>query len=215
MPAAVLFDFDGVIVDTEWAIYQAWARTYEREGETLLLSTYTQCIGSDFDTWSPKLHLESLTKRSFDWEKMDADRQVEIRKELEGEGLMEGIIELLERLKARRVPLAVVSSSSHDWVDDWLEKLNIRSFFSQVICKGDAANIKPAPDLYIAAADLLQVDPKECLVIEDSGNGLAAGLAAGMRVWAVPNRVTTGLDFASAEKVFRSSKALRCELAQV
>ncbi|MFD2257316.1 HAD family hydrolase [Luteolibacter algae] len=201
LPSAVLFDFDGVLVDTEWAIYQAWLRTFQRHGQNLPLSLYTRCIGSDFDAWSPKLYLEDLTKLEFDWIKMDEERQVEIRADLEKEGAIPGVIDVLEELETRDVPLAVVSSSSHDWVDGWLEKLDLRRFFREVVCKGDAPRIKPAPDLYLAAAEKLGLEPGKCLVIEDSLNGLNSAKAAGMDVWVVPNRVTRDLDFGAADKV--------------
>lgn len=212
LPAAVLFDFDGILVDTEWAIYQAWLRTFQRHGHELPLSLYTRCIGSDFDAWSPKVHLEDLTKLGFDWVELDSARQVEIRAELEKEGPIDGVLALLEGIKARGIPQAVVSSSSHSWVDGWLEKLGLRGYFSEVICKGDARRIKPAPDLYLAAAQRLGVDPGGCLVIEDSHNGLLAAHAAGMRTWIVPNRVTLGLDFSLAEKVAGGFQELRAKL---
>lgn len=211
-PTAVLFDFDGILVDTEWAIYQAWLRTFQRHGHDLPLSLYTRCIGSDFDTWSPKVYLEELTKLEFDWVDLDEARQVEIRAELEEEGAIEGVTELLAAIKGQGIALAVVSSSSHGWVDGWLEKLGLRDYFSEVICKGDAARIKPAPDLYLAAAAVLGVAPRDCLVIEDSQNGLFAAHAAGMRTWIVPNRVTAGLDFSLAEKVVGNFRELRKEL---
>ncbi len=212
LPTAVLFDFDGILVDTEWAIYQAWLRTFQRHGHDLPLSLYTRCIGSDFDAWSPKVHLEELTKLGFDWVELDASRQVEIRSELEEEGPIDGVLELLRAIKEQGIPQAVVSSSSHGWVDGWLEKLGLRDFFTDVICRGDAPHIKPAPDLYLAAAERLGVVSCECLVIEDSHNGLLAAHAAGMRTWIVPNRVTAGLDFSLAEKVVGNFQKLREEL---
>jgi putative hydrolase of the HAD superfamily len=212
LPAAVLFDFDGILVDTEWAIYQAWLRTFQRHGHDLPLSLYTRCIGSDFDAWSPKAHLEDLTKLGFDWVELDAARQIEIRSELEEEGPIDGVLELLGAIKGRGIPQAVVSSSSHGWVDGWLEKLGLQHLFTDVICKGDAPRIKPAPDLYLAAALRLGVEPGECLVIEDSHNGLLAAHKAGMRTWIVPNRVTAGLDFSLAENVVGDFRKLREEL---
>ncbi|MEP2777600.1 MAG: HAD family hydrolase [Luteolibacter sp.] len=211
-PSAVLFDFDGVIVDTEWAIYQAWLRTFSRHEHDLPLSLYCRCIGSDFDTWSPKLHLEELTGRGFDWETMDADRQVEIRAELDGYGAMPGIREALETAEKRGLPLAVVSSSSHAWVDGWLEKLGVTGYFQEIICRGDAPRIKPAPDLYLEAAKKLGLAPAECLVIEDSHNGLISAHAAGMKTWVVPNRVTSGLDFSLAERIFSDFEELNLAL---
>jgi len=212
LPSAVLFDFDGILVDTEWAIYQAWLKTFQRHGQDLPLSLYTRCIGSDFDAWSPKAHLEDLTKLGFDWVEMDEERQVEIRAELEEEGPITGVIDFLEEIQARNIPLGVVSSSSHSWVDGWLDKLALRPFFQEVICRGDAPAIKPAPDLYLAASAKLEVVPKDCLVIEDSLNGLLSAKAAGMKTWIVPNRVTAALDFKTADRIFQTFREANEEL---
>lgn len=201
---AVLFDFDGVLVDTEWAIYQSWRRVFEDHGHDLPLSLYTRCIGSDFTTWSAKTHLEELTGLAFDWHDLDARRQEEILRDLDGEGPMHGVVTMLERLAAAAVPCAVVSSSSHHWVDGWLEKLGLAGHFQVTVCRGDAPRIKPAPDLFLEAARRLDMAPADCLVIEDSLNGVTAAKAAGMSAWAVPNRVTGGLDFSPADRVFCS-----------
>ncbi|WP_193210847.1 HAD family hydrolase [Luteolibacter marinus] len=206
--SAVIFDFDGVLVDTEWAIYEAWHRTFLANGHPLPLETYTQCIGSDFDTWSPKLHLEELTGRSFDWHQLDEDRQVEIRRDLEQAGPMPGVMALLEKLTAQGTPLAVVSSSSHFWVDGWLEKLGLTRFFREVVCRGDAPRIKPAPDLWLEALRRLELSGGECLAIEDSLNGVKSAKAAGLNVWAVPNRTTACLDFSIADRIVASLELL-------
>ncbi|MFM2221150.1 MAG: hypothetical protein RLZZ553_898 [Verrucomicrobiota bacterium] len=201
---AVLFDFDGILVDTEWAIYQAWCRCFEEQGRELPLSIYTRCIGSDFATWSPKTYLEELTGKTFDWDRLDRDRQKEIIHELSDEGVMDGVQEIIEVLRARDIPLGVVSSSSHHWVDGWLDQLEIRQYFTHVVCRGDAPRIKPAPDLWLEAARRFDLSPASCLAIEDSHNGLISAQEAGMSVWVVPNRVTSVLDFSSAQERFAS-----------
>lgn len=117
---------------------------------------------------------------------------------------MHGAPDLLAKLSAAGMPMAVVSSSSHKWVDGWLGKLELADHFQTTVCRGDAPRIKPAPDLYLAAAERLAIAPANCLVIEDSLNGLKAAKAAGMAVWIVPNRVTECLDFSPADRVFRS-----------
>lgn len=208
---AVLFDFDGVLVDTEWAIYDAWHRTFRDNGHPLPLEVYNQCIGSDFNTWSPKTHLEELTGAAFDWHDLDSKRQEEIESDLAGEGPMPGVVELLETLSSLGIPRAVVSSSSPHWVDGWLERLDLRKHFDQVVRRGDAPRIKPAPDLYQEAAKRLSLDPAECLVIEDSLNGVKAAIAAGMPVWAVPNRVTACLDFSLADAVLGDLSGVRAQ----
>lgn len=202
--SAVLFDFDGILVDTEWAIYEAWYRTFRAHGHPLPLEVYTQCIGSDFDTWSPKAHLEELTGRSFDWHQLDEARQIEIRRDLEQAGPMPGVVPLLERLHHEGIPSAVVSSSSHAWVDGWLEKLGLASYFKAVVCRGDAPRIKPAPDLWLEALRQLDLPANRCLAIEDSLNGVKSAKAAGLRVWAVPNRTTACLDFSIAHRICSS-----------
>jgi len=212
---AVLFDFDGVLVDTEWAIYDAWHRTFQAHNHPLPLEIYTRCIGSDFHTWSPKTHLEELTGRSFDWHELDLKRQEEIVRDLAGEGPMPGAVALLESLIARGIPRAVVSSSSHHWVDGWLDRLGMMHLFDTVVCRGDAPRIKPAPDLFLEGARRLGFAPEECLVIEDSLNGVKAARAAGCPVWAVPNRVTACLDFSLANAVLPSLEAVGREVAQV
>jgi HAD superfamily hydrolase (TIGR01509 family) len=201
---SVIFDFDGVLVDTEWAIYQAWKRIFEAHGQHLPLDVYTRCIGSDFATWSPKTHLEELTGLAFDWHNLDARRQQEIEADLAHEGPMHGAVELLEFLGSAEIPCAVASSSSHRWVDGWLERLDLTHYFHAVVCRGDAPRIKPAPDLFIEAAKQLDAPPARCLVIEDSMNGLKAAKAAGMPTWVIPNRVTDCLDFSNADGIFRS-----------
>lgn len=206
--SAVLFDFDGVLVDTEWAIYQAWLRTFQAHGHELPLSVYTQCIGSDFSTWSPKTHLEDLSGQSFDWHDIDTRRQEEILRDLTHEGPMPGVAGLLDHLETEGIRRAVVSSSSHQWVDGWLGKLELFERFETVVCRGDAPRIKPAPDLYLEAARRLELKPENCLVIEDSFNGATAAKAAGMTVWIVPNRVTGGLDFSTMDAVFPSLEKL-------
>lgn len=209
---SVIFDFDGILVDTEWAIYQAWKRIFEAHGQHLPLDVYTRCIGSDFATWSPKTHLEELTGRAFDWHDLDARRQREIEAELIHEGPMHGAIELLEFLQDAEIPTAVASSSSHRWVDGWLERLDLAKHFNAVICRGDAPRIKPAPDLFLEAAKQLGTSVEHCLVIEDSMNGLIAAKAAGMPTWIIPNRVTDCLDFSIADRIFRSLAELQSEL---
>jgi len=207
VPAAVLFDFDGVLVDTEWAIYSAWHELFRTHGQPLPLELYNRCIGSDFATWSPKTHLEELTATAFDWHQLDALRQDQIEAELKDAQPMPGVLDLLASLRQAGIPRAVVSSSSHRWVDGWLEKLGLAAMFATVVCRGDAARIKPAPDLYEEAARRLGLDPAACLVIEDSLNGVRAAKAAGMPVVAVPNRVTACLDFSLADATLESLTA--------
>lgn len=201
---AVFFDFDGLIVETEWAIYQSYLRLYQEENLDLPLELYVKCIGSDHNQWNPEKYLEKLTGKDFPWEQINPARQLEIERDLTNATLLPGVIELIEKLDYHGLAKAVVSSSSHRWVDPWLGNLNILSRFEAIVCREDAAAIKPAPDLYLRAAQSLQIAPEQCLVLEDSENGVSAGKAAGMRVVAVPSMITKVADFSAADFVITS-----------
>ena len=204
---AVLFDFDGLIMDSEWPIYESWLRVFAAEGQMLAAETYVQCIGSDFNTWSPEKYLEELTGKEFDWPVINTNRQVEIETDLVGAQPLPGVRELMEKLTSgndKSIKIAVVSSSSHRWVDTWLEKLDLSSYADEVVCRGDAPRIKPAPDLYLEAVRRFSLKPEECLVLEDSLNGVRSGIAAGCPTIVVPSRLTSCIDFSEADAVIQS-----------
>ena len=205
---ALLFDFDGLIVDTEWPIYQAWCQTFRDYGHSLSLETFNQCIGTNFDTWSPKTHLEELTGTRIDWDPLDCARQSSIEKNLEGAPAMPGIPESVHAGGKSGFKLGVVSSSSHRWVDGWLQRIGLFDQFNLTVCRDDAPRIKPAPDLYLEAARQLDLNPGSCLVVEDSVNGVKAAKAAGMPSVAIPNRVTACCDFSLADHVLGSARDL-------
>lgn len=194
-PKAVIFDFDGLLVDTEWAIYQSWARVFDQEGHPLPLDVFIQCVGSGYSHWNPGDHLESLTGKTYDWDHINSCRQEEIHADLTHSGLLPGAIELLDYLGEQGMPLAVASSSSHRWVDSWLDKLCIRDRFRTVVCRDDNYPVKPNPALYLAAAERLGMVPADCLAIEDSQNGSQAAHDAGMAVFSVPNKITQLSEF--------------------
>ncbi|QQL45874.1 HAD family hydrolase [Sulfuriroseicoccus oceanibius] len=195
---ALIFDFDGVIVDTEWAIFQTWSELFARHDVELKLETYAQCVGSDHDAWDPKAHLEELCGYALDWDAVLPEKHAASRRLMAGQGVMDGVVEWLDAAQCAGLPVAVASSSSHEWVHGWLTKLELRERFVSLSCRDHVERIKPAPDLFLHAAAQLEVDPAAALVIEDSANGTAAAHAAGMRVVAVPNRVTAHQDFSKA-----------------
>ncbi len=192
---AVIFDFDGLLVDTEMAIYSSWVRVFEHHGHELPLDLFNQCLGSGYTHWNPANHLESLTGDTYDWDQINAKRQEEIVDDLTHAGLLRGALEVLDECQRRGLPIAVASSSSHRWVDGWLKKLGIYDRFICVVCRDDNYPVKPNPDLFLAAAERIKMKPEQCLVLEDSENGTKAAHAAGMKVISIPNRVTEEADF--------------------
>jgi putative hydrolase of the HAD superfamily len=198
---ALIFDFDGLIVDTESAIYEAWRELYESEGHDLPLHVYVQCVGSHFGHYDPIAELERLCARPIDWTARLAVKDARIHELQVGLDTLPGIRPLLQEARAAGLPRAVASSSSRSHVEGWLARCGIRAEFDAVITRDDVARAKPAPDLFLAAARALDCAPQHCLVLEDSGNGLTAAIAAGSPCLIVPSPVTTGLDFTRATAV--------------
>jgi putative hydrolase of the HAD superfamily len=198
-PRALLFDFDGLILDTESAIYEAWRQLYASHGHPLTLETWAQCVGSDFNhAFDPKADLERLTGQSFDWEAQEAALTARVHELLVDYPILPGVVDLLEAASAAGIPCAVASSSPATWVGPHLERLGLRRFFRDVVTRESVERIKPAPDLYRKAAERLGVQASEVVVLEDSLNGLRAALAAGMRCIVCPGPTTQHLDLSAA-----------------
>jgi HAD superfamily hydrolase (TIGR01509 family) len=147
--------------------------------------------GHQFD---PVVHLSSLTGAPIDskkfWERVDQQRMDIIERSQP----LPGVEAYLSGAKSRGLGLAVASSSPHSWVDGHLQRIGLFHYFDVIKCKEDVRQIKPAPDLFLAALGALQLRAEEALVFEDSLNGVLAAQAAGIHVVAVPNPVTVHLD---------------------
>lgn len=203
-PRGIIFDFDGVLVDTEWAIYRSWVQLFEREGQEISIETYSPCLGAGYSHWNPADYLESLTGKHYDWESETPARQAILEAELEQMGLMHGAAELLEWCKQQQIPTAVASSSSRRWVEGWLRKLNIYDDFKGVFTRSDGYPVKPDPALFLAALECLDIPKDDCIIIEDSENGTLAAQNAGIPCVAIPNRMTAHSDFSRARCVLPS-----------
>ncbi len=204
----IIFDFDGVLVDTEWAIYQSWVRLYSREGKEISIETYAPCLGAGYTHWDPAKHLEELTGKEYDWVTETAMRQAEIEADLQESGLMEGAIELFDWCEQQGIRLTVASSSSRRWVAGWLEKLGITERFCGVFTRTDGYPVKPNPALFHAAQHCLGLSAEECLIIEDSENGTRAAQNAGIPCTAIANRMTCHSDLSRAQWRVTNLKAL-------
>ncbi len=215
LPKGIIFDFDGVLVDTEWAIYQSWAKLYAREGQEITIETYAPCLGAGYTHWDPAAHLEKLTGKHYDWEKETPARQAMLEADLELMGLMQGAAELMDWCSAQGIGMTVASSSSRRWVQGWLEKLGIYHRFAGVFTRTDGYPVKPAPDLFEAARLCLGLEKTECLVIEDSRNGITAACNAGIPCVAIPNRMTAQSDFSAANKLYSSLSELLVALETI
>ena len=186
--SAVLFDMDGLLTDSEGygnVVLKAGGRWMGYELSDELLSSITgfndaECIAA-LNAAHPGLDGALLLK---------IYREDMYAASLRGEvPLKPGVPELLDVLDAHRVPRAVATSNDRFLVEGYLKGLGILDRFDAVVTGDMVRRSKPEPDIYLAAAEALGVAPADCLVLEDSPNGLKSGRAAGMRTCMVPDRI--------------------------
>jgi len=200
---AIVFDFDGLILDTEEPIYRSWLEVYEAHGEALPFERWVQTVGSTTAEFHPQHHLEERLGRPLTQEVIE--RRIGRRTEMIlAQQLLPGILQHVDAAKSLGLKLGVASSSTRDWVRGHLDRLGILGRFDCVRCRDDVASAKPAPDLYIAVLDCLGVSPAEALALEDSPNGVIAAKRTGMRCVAIPNSITAQLDLSAADIVLPS-----------
>jgi HAD superfamily hydrolase (TIGR01509 family) len=201
--AATILDFDGLIVDTETPIFEAWRSVYRRHGCSIGLDDWQHALGT-YGGFDPLAHLDELLGGSLDREAVLADVKAAIARSCEDLPLLPGVEAMLRHAKALGLRRAVASSSSCVWVSGWLQRHGIRDLLDVVVARDDVRMVKPDPELFLLAASRLGVAPQACLVFEDSPNGMRAALAAGMRCVAVPNALTRTLARPQVDLVLES-----------
>ncbi|HZM31323.1 MAG TPA: HAD family hydrolase [Acidimicrobiales bacterium] len=207
LPGALIYDFDGLILDTETCTYDAVRSAFAEHGQELDVAAWQAILGSaDHPHWTDML--ATRLGRPVDREALTARREEQRMAVLLTLPPCAGVERLLDAAVAAGVPNAVGSSSAARWVVGHLERLGLRERFAVVATSddvgGDPRRTKPAPDIFLAAAGSLGVDPGSCVVLEDSPNGVLAARAAGMPVVAVPGPMTRGLDFDGADLIVPS-----------
>jgi HAD superfamily hydrolase (TIGR01509 family) len=204
---AFLFDFDGLILDTELASRAGWQLLYREHGHELPTDLWATLVGTTHAPWDPMEHLEELVGEPLQREALNERRYAHEIALIEAEELRPGIAEYIGAARRRGLKRAIVSSSTRPWVDMHLERLE-EAVGWDAICTADRdpTRAKPSPTLYLEALDLLGVAASEAVAFEDSPNGVLAAKAAGVFCVAVPNEVTRelGLDEAGADVVLES-----------
>jgi HAD superfamily hydrolase (TIGR01509 family) len=195
---ALVFDFDGLILDTESVVYHSWEHVYREHDVALPMDLWLGAIGSDDSSYDPLAYL--LAHRpELDVDGLHARRRAHRDVLLGALEPAPGVIARLDEAAARGLRLAVASSSEPEWVQGHLERVGLHTRFALLRCREDVARVKPDPALYRSAAEALGVDAGEAVAFEDSPHGVAAARAAGMRCVAVPGPMTSGLDFEDAQ----------------
>ncbi|MBD2869242.1 HAD-IA family hydrolase [Paenibacillus arenilitoris] len=204
MLKAVIFDFDGLILDTETPEYVSFRDIYRAHGVELELDAWGQWVGTDASSFNPYDHLDRLTGRALNREEIRAARRAAYDALIAKEELRPGVLDYLRSARQLGLKVGLASSSTRAWVAGYLDKLGIADYFDCIRVREDVERVKPDPALYLAAAAALGVAPSESLALEDSPNGALAAKRAGMRCVIVPNDLTGRLTFGEADMKLNS-----------
>lgn len=195
---ALIFDFDGLILDTETPEVDVWTEIYSEYGFDFPIDRWAQIVGGyGVSNFNAAEHLHQINGSALDVEALRLRHQKESNRRVHSEPLRAGVMDYLTEARRLGLGLAIASSSSHQWVDTHLARFGLAQYFEKVICADDvpAGRTKPHPDLFLKAVEQLRVRPDQAIVFEDSPNGVAAAVRAGIVVVAVPNPLTVRLAF--------------------
>lgn len=184
---AVIFDFDGTILDTETREFHHWQALYREHGRELSLTDWQRGVGT-WDAFDPWLGLPEHVQA--DRDRVRAELHTRVVTDIGGQDLRPGVRAVLDAVRPSGFRLALATSSDRAWVTRWMEQHGLLNHFEAMATRDDVTRVKPDPELYLLAARGLGVRPEHCVAVEDSLNGATAAVAAGMRVVVVPNDVT-------------------------
>ena len=211
MIKALIFDFDGLILETEWPAYQAWKELFESYACQLTFEKWQTTIGTMPPPFDPFDLLEEQTGHSVEREELASkrlDRELEI---IATQPILPGVQEYIIAAKRLGLKLGLASSSDCDWVTGHLETRNLISYFDCIRARDDVTITKPDPALYLSAITCLNVSANQAIALEDSALGVTAAKRAGMYCVAVPTNMTRSMSFDHADLVLNSLTDLPLE----
>lgn len=212
MKKAIVFDFDGLILDTETADYQAWQEVFAQHGTELSLDVWLPIIGGSEGDLDMYQLLADQIGRAVNREEIRATRRTRTRQLVATQPILPGVLEVIEYAEQNGLSLGVASSSNAAWVHGNLQRMNLIHRFKTIRTGDEVEKTKPDPTLYRLAVQDLGVQPHEAIALEDSENGVRAAKAAGLFCVAVPNPLQKHLDYAEADLRLESLADLSFEV---
>jgi HAD superfamily hydrolase (TIGR01509 family) len=205
--AAIVFDFDGLIVDTESPGFISWQEVYQGFGVALEIDDWRHATGyvGGFD---PAIHLEHLLGRTLDWSQIIPNREARNWELTLQANILPGIEALMRGAKERQLRVGVASNSGNGWVEGGLQRLGLRGYVDAVVTRDMVINPKPAPDIYLKTVQTLFVEPHFAVALEDSEPGCRAAKQAGLKAVVIPNRFSERQDLTVADLVVQSAEEL-------
>ncbi|SFJ22457.1 haloacid dehalogenase superfamily, subfamily IA, variant 3 with third motif having DD or ED [Paenibacillus sp. UNC496MF] len=211
MIKAIVFDFDGLIYDTEAPEYRAYREIFAEHGHELELAVWGQCVGTHDSGFDPYGHLEACLGRTVDRELLRARHREKFEALLAAETIRPGVEDYLKDAGTLGLRVGLASSATRAWVTGHLGRLSVAPYFECIRVRDDVVRAKPDPELYLQVLREFGLEPHEAVAFEDSPNGAKAAKAAGMYCVTVPNDVTRELAFGSVDLRLESLADVRLD----
>ena len=203
---AVVFDFDGLILDTEEPEYLAWRQVWSEAGLELGLEEWSQAIGtvSEQSGFHPATELIRRSGSVHDEAELQARARALNAAAVATKEVSPGAVAWAQEASRLGLGVAIASTSTHRWIDGHLRRLGVSQWWPIISCFDDCGTAKPDPASYRLACQKLGVDPASVIAVEDSRNGLLAAKGAGLACVVVPSAMTAHMDFSEADLVVSS-----------
>ena len=211
MIRALIFDFDGLILETEGPIFQSWKEVYHAHGQELSFPAWAQGIGASLVEFDPQLDLQARLGRTLDWDAIEPQRMAREVSLIEQQSILPGVLTYFKSARRLGIKLGVASSSSCHWVMGHLKRLGLVAYFDCIRASDDVRRVKPDSELYLAVLDALKVKAVDAIAFEDSPNGILSAKRAGIYCVAVPNSLTKQLPLNQADLQLYSLEDLSLE----
>lgn len=204
MIRAIIFDFDGLILETEGPSYLSWKEVYQSFGLTLPFSTWSTIIGTTQGEFDPSLELHKQVKGRVDWDEVESRRQASEQALIETQPVLPGVEQYLQDARRLGLKTGLASSSSCNWVVGHLKRLGLEDHFDCICASDDVKHTKPDPELYHCVLRGLGVSADQAIALEDSPIGIRAAKQAGIFCVVVPNPLTSQLILNQADLLLDS-----------
>ncbi|WP_053375899.1 HAD family hydrolase [Paenibacillus sp. FJAT-27812] len=204
MIKALVFDFDGLIIDTETPSYHAFRQVYQQYGVELPVALYAKCVGTSLDHFNPYTYIAECVADTVDLQQFKEKFKAIYAELLKEATIRPGVIAYLEEAKRLNLKVGLASSSHLNWIEPYLIKHHLADYFDSFSTADEVANVKPDPELYLLSLQKLGVAAGEAISFEDSLNGFRAAKAAGLNTVIVPNELTKDFEFADYDLLIPS-----------
>jgi HAD superfamily hydrolase (TIGR01509 family) len=208
---AIIFDFDGTIVDTEQSELAAWQHIYAEHELNLPHELWKHRIGTAPENFDPFKHLQTLLPAKLERQTILQRRREKYLELVAVLTPLPGVLNWIEAAHRLKIRMCIATASRRVPVIGFLEQLGFSHYFETVISRDDVTHIKPHPEAYLTALTSMGLTAADAIAIEDSPNGATAAIAAGLRTIIVPSSATAGMPFPKAYRLLASLEEITLE----